>query len=109
MSVLTNKDLIAALTPAEGADRLVVTPILDPKQIGPASIDLRLGPDIALALVDHEGELGRLLALSEATERGDFEQIESELARLRLSIQELQQFEHAAYAWLHALQQTLLA
>ncbi len=46
MSVLTNKDLIAALTPAEGADRLVVTPILDPKQIGPASIDLRLGPDI---------------------------------------------------------------
>lgn len=47
MSVLTHKELIAALTPAEpGADKLTVTPILDPEQIGPASIDLRLGPDI---------------------------------------------------------------
>ena len=71
--------------------------------------ELRLGPDIALALISREGELGRLLALAEATERGDFEQIESELARLRVSFEELQQFEHAAYTWLHALQQTLLA
>ncbi len=47
MSVLTNQELVAALTPAEpGADRLIVTPLLDPAQIGPASIDLRLGPDI---------------------------------------------------------------
>jgi dCTP deaminase len=44
VSVLTHQELIAALAREE--DRLVVTPILDPKQIGPASIDLRLGPDI---------------------------------------------------------------
>ena len=46
---------------------------------------------------------------SRTAQVADFEQIESELARLRVSFEELQQFEHAAYTWLHALQQTLLA
>ena len=70
--------------------------------------ELRLGPDIALALIAREGELGRLLLLAEATESGAFEAAEEELARLRISLAELQEMEHEAYAWLHALQQSLL-
>ena len=70
--------------------------------------ELRLGPDIALALLAREGELGRLLLLAEATERGAFDAAEQELEALGLSLAELQAFEVEAYAWLHALQKTLL-
>jgi EAL and modified HD-GYP domain-containing signal transduction protein len=70
--------------------------------------ELRLGPDVALALIAREGELGRLLLLAEATESGAFEAAEVELERLGLSLAELQQIEHEAYAWLHALQKSLL-
>lgn len=44
MTLLRNEDLLAAMsheTPI--GERLVVTPLLDDEQIGPASIDLRLG------------------------------------------------------------------
>lgn len=70
--------------------------------------DLRLGADIALALTRHEGELGRLLTLAEAAERGDMVVIEGELERLELSVAELQRYDHAAYAWLHDLQRSIL-
>lgn len=70
--------------------------------------ELRLGPDIAAALIGREGELGRLLLLAEATERGEVELIQSALGPLHVSLEELQQFEHSAYTWLHALQQSLL-
>lgn len=42
--LLRNEELRARLK-APIADRLVVTPILDPDQVGPASIDLRLGTE----------------------------------------------------------------
>ena len=71
--------------------------------------DLRLGPDIAQALTQHEGELGRLLSLAVAAERGDMVAIEGELEWLELSVAELQQHDHAAYAWLHDLQRSMLA
>jgi len=71
--------------------------------------ELRVGADIERALTVREGELGRLLVLAEAAERGDVDRIEGELARLELSLEELQGIEHAAYAWLHALQQSLVA
>lgn len=70
--------------------------------------ELRLGPDIALALIAREGELGRLLLLAEATERGAFEAAEQALVPLGLSLDDLQQLELEAYAWLHALQKSLL-
>lgn len=70
--------------------------------------ELRLGPDVARALIAREGELGRLLRLAEATERGAFEAAEPALERLGLSLAELQQIEHEAWAWLHALQKSLL-
>lgn len=70
--------------------------------------ELRLGPDIALALIAREGELGRLLLLAEATESGAFEGAVEELAQLRISLAELQAMEHDAFAWLHALHQSLL-
>ena len=71
--------------------------------------DLRLGPDIAQALTQHEGELGRLLSLAVAAEHGDMVAIEGELEWLELSVAELQQHDHAAYAWLHDLQRSMLA
>ena len=70
--------------------------------------DLRLGPDIAQALTQHAGELGRLLSLAEAAERGDMVAIEGELEHLDLSVAELQQYDHEAYAWLHDLQRSMI-
>ena len=47
MSVLTHKALRGALDPpGDAGEQLVITPLLDEGQIGPASIDVRLGPDI---------------------------------------------------------------
>lgn len=71
--------------------------------------ELRLGPDIELALTRRGGDLGRLLAFAEAAERGDAGGIERELGWLGLSLDEVQAHEHAAYAWLHALQQSTAA
>lgn len=50
MSLLRKEDLQAAMDPATPmAERLVVTPMLDPDvQIGPATIDLRLSSDFLL-------------------------------------------------------------
>lgn len=69
--------------------------------------ELRLGPEIEAALLRREGELGRLLALAEAAERGDVDSILLELPRLGLTLEAFQGFEHSVYAWLHALQQSL--
>jgi EAL and modified HD-GYP domain-containing signal transduction protein len=69
--------------------------------------ELRLGPDIEGALIRREGELGRLLTLAEAVERGDVDAIVAEQEYLGLSLDELQAHEHAAYAWIHSLQQGL--
>ena len=41
MSVLTGQRIVERLTASQ--NRLVITPILSPKQIGPSSVDLRLG------------------------------------------------------------------
>ena len=43
MSLLHHEALVAALCEDDLSKRLVLTPLLDRKQIGPASIDLRLG------------------------------------------------------------------
>jgi c-di-GMP-related signal transduction protein len=66
--------------------------------------ELRLGPDIELALTGRGGDLGRLLLFAEAAERGDIDRLECDLAWLGLSLDEVQAHEHSAYAWLHALQ-----
>lgn len=70
--------------------------------------ELGLGPELEQALVAGEGELGRLLALARACERGDVDEIEQHCAELRISLAELQGHDHAAYAWVHALQQSLV-
>lgn len=45
MTLLHYEDLRSALDDPDLANRLVVVPLLDPKQVGPAAIDLRLGTD----------------------------------------------------------------
>jgi dCTP deaminase len=45
MTVLENEALLAAMNREELADRLIVTPLLDPKQVGPSSIDVRLATE----------------------------------------------------------------
>lgn len=47
MSLLSQSDLRAAMA-RDIEDRLVVTPLLDPSQVGSASIDLRLGTEFLL-------------------------------------------------------------
>jgi dCTP deaminase len=51
VTLLRKEDLIDAMAPTTPiAARLVITPMLDPRvQIGPASVDLRLGSDFLLA------------------------------------------------------------
>jgi dCTP deaminase len=51
VTLLRKEDLVKAMSPTTPmVDRLVVTPMLDPDvQVGPASIDLRLGSDFLLA------------------------------------------------------------
>lgn len=71
--------------------------------------ELRLAPEIGAALLRREGELGRLLALAEAAERGDVDAIESALAPIGIPLEAFQDHEHAVYAWIHALQQSLSA
>ncbi|SDR10562.1 dCTP deaminase [Pseudoxanthomonas sp. CF125] len=48
MSVLGNQRLIDALRDSEPEKRLVVTPLLNPTQVGEASIDIRLGNDFVV-------------------------------------------------------------
>lgn len=48
MTLLSHEDLRAALDREALARRLVITPLLDPKQIGPGSVDLRLGTEFLL-------------------------------------------------------------
>ena len=45
MTLLHHEALTAAMEVENLADRLVVMPMLDESQIGPASIDLRLGTE----------------------------------------------------------------
>lgn len=71
--------------------------------------ELRLAPEIEAALVRREGDLGRLLDLAEAAERGDVDAIEAALAWLGLPLETFQAQEHAVYTWIHALQQSLSA
>lgn len=54
MSVLGKKEIIAALSRKHGDERLIVTPLLDHSQIGPASIDVRLGHEF---IVTRRGNL----------------------------------------------------
>ena len=49
MTLLRRESLRQAISPDTPiADRLVFTPLLDPKQVGPASVDLRLGTEFLL-------------------------------------------------------------
>jgi dCTP deaminase len=45
MSLLLHEELNTEMSATELKDRLIVTPLLDPAQIGPGSIDLRLGTE----------------------------------------------------------------
>lgn len=45
MALLLHEQLMAAMAADRIEDRLIVTPLLDPAQIGPGSIDLRLGTE----------------------------------------------------------------
>lgn len=47
MSILSNVEIQAARQRSDIADRLIITPLLEPDvQLGPASVDLRLGTEI---------------------------------------------------------------
>lgn len=54
MSILGRKDLIAALSNPAPQDRLFVTPLLSESQVGPGSIDIRLGNEF---IVTRRGNL----------------------------------------------------
>lgn len=45
MTVLENESLWTAMSREQLADRLIVTPLLDPRQVGPSSIDVRLATE----------------------------------------------------------------
>ena len=65
--------------------------------------ELRLTTEVAVALTDHEGELGSLLSLAIAVERGEMAKIEPSLNERDLSIADLQKIEDESYAWVHGL------
>lgn len=48
MSVLGRQRLICAIQDEDSRNRLVVTPLLNPSQVGEASIDIRLGNDFVV-------------------------------------------------------------
>ena len=50
MSVLLREDILGLLNRDSVAERLIVTPMLDDEQVGPGSIDLRLGTEFIEAL-----------------------------------------------------------
>lgn len=99
--------LSVADEPAFLAGMLSLVDVLLGRPIESLVVELRLGSELAAALVGRTGELGRLLRLVEATESCDVDAIEAELGRLGISLEELQASAHEAYAWLHALQQSL--
>ena len=53
MTVLGRNKIIEYMEKDELSDRLVVTPILEPSQIGPGSIDIRVGNDFVIARKGH--------------------------------------------------------
>ena len=63
----------------------------------------RLSREVASALTGHEGELGSLLNLAIAVERGEMEKIEQRLHQRDCSLSELQKIEDQSYAWVHGL------
>ncbi|MFK7898657.1 MAG: EAL and HDOD domain-containing protein [Myxococcota bacterium] len=65
--------------------------------------ELRLGADVSLALTHHEGELGALLALAVATERGEIDKMETILSARDLDLAALQEIENQAYVWVNGL------
>jgi len=79
MTLLQDSELREAVFAPKLADRLVVMPLLEPdKQIGPASIDVRLGTHfqyferVGNAGVDPGGELEKLVEESERTVSVEF-------------------------------------
>lgn len=54
MSILGRKELYAALSETDPKKRLIVTPLLSRSQVGPASIDIRLGNEF---IVTRRGNL----------------------------------------------------
>lgn len=65
--------------------------------------ELHLGADLAAALTQREGPLGRLLSLAISVERGDVEKFEPMLENWALDLPAVQELEHSAYAWVHGL------
>ena len=65
--------------------------------------ELRLGPEVSLALTHQEGELGELLNMAIATERGDLKKIESLLEARDLDVAALQEIENSAYVWINGI------
>jgi len=65
--------------------------------------ELRLGDELSRALTHHEGELGELLTMVEAIERGDVEKFEPALLSRDLDLASLQVLENETYAWVHGL------
>src|SRR5258708_30605317 len=48
MSVLNKEEIEALIAQTDYSKKLIVTPLLSPTQIGPASIDIRLGSSIVI-------------------------------------------------------------
>lgn len=48
MGILNRQEIIRRMQEQDYAEKLVVTPLLSEKQIGPASIDVRLGSSIII-------------------------------------------------------------
>lgn len=65
--------------------------------------ELRLGPEVSLAITHQEGELGELLRIAIATERGDLDKIEDLLDARELDFAALQEIENSAYVWVNGL------
>ena len=65
--------------------------------------ELCLSDEVGSALTQHEGELGSLLAVAEAIEKGEVEKFEPALAARDLDLAALQAMENDAYAWVHGL------
>ena len=78
MSAINREKLIALINEEKAERRLVVTPLLSPNQIGPGSIDVRLGSSIIVPK-------RTFVASHDVTKKSKISQVESRLyQRLRL-------------------------
>ncbi len=71
--------------------------------------ELHLAPESEAALIGHDGPLGTLLSVTEASEQCAFDRLDKLLEEAKIAPADFQTAENEAYAWVHGLSQGLAA